>query len=159
VPEYTIPGKLMPKKRPQAGKGRVFMPRDYQIWKQAVRDELAAFAPTPTLAPVAIGVEIRGPSRGRGDVDNLIGALMDAIQPPRARGDVRAQRILEAALTIEERMAMSPGCLIGDDSQIKEILYFRWRKAKEYAVTIRLEELPEAAPKARSSPRKAAASE
>ncbi|MNK58663.1 hypothetical protein D3C87_777530 [compost metagenome] len=123
--EYTIPCKLMPKKRPQAGRGAVFMPREYQRWKQTVRDALAVFAPAPTLAPVAIGVKIRGPSRGR--------------------GDVRAQRALEAVTTLEERLAMSPGCLIGDDAQVKEILYFRWVKAKEYSVTIRLEELPEAA--------------
>lgn len=152
--EYTIPIKLMPKKRPQAGKGRMFMPRDYQDWKQAVRDKLAAFAPTPTLAPVAIGVEIHSPSRPRGDVDNVLGALLDAIQPPRARGDVRAQRLLEKALTIEERMAMAPGCLIGDDAQVKEILYFRWVKAKEYSVTIRLEELPEAATRPRKTANK-----
>jgi Holliday junction resolvase RusA-like endonuclease len=149
----------MPKKRPSSHGRQVFMPREYQQWKQTVRDALAVFAPVPTLAPVAIGVEIRGPSRGRGDVDNLIGALMDAIQPPRARGDVRAQRFLEAALTIEERLAMSPGCLIGDDAQVKEILYFRWVKAREYSVTIRLEELPETAQKARSSPRKAGQTE
>lgn len=149
--EYTIPCKLMPKKRPSTHGRQVYVPREYQQWKQMVRDALAVFAPTPTLAPVAIGVEVRGPSRGRGDVDNLLSGLLDAIQPPRARGDVRAQRALEQALTIEERMAMAPGCLIGDDAQVKEILYFRWVKAKEYSVTIRLEELPEAIPKTRKA--------
>jgi Holliday junction resolvase RusA-like endonuclease len=157
--EYTIPIKLMPKKRPSSHGRQVFMPREYQQWKQTVRDALAVFAPVPTLTPVNIGVEVRGPSRNRGDVDNLLGGLMDAIQPPSARGDVRAQRVLKQMLTIEERMAMAPGCLIGDDGQVKDILYFRWRKAKEYSVTIRLEESPEAAPKARSSPRRAVAIE
>lgn len=140
--EYIIQGiKPMPKKRPQSGKGRTFMPREYQQWKQAVRDYLAAFySPAPTLAPVALGVEFRGPSRPRGDLDNLLGGLMDALQPPRAKGDVRAQRALEQSVSLEDRLAMAPGCLYGDDRQVVEILGLKWVKAKKPEIVLRIEE-------------------
>jgi hypothetical protein len=141
VTTYTLPDfKARPKARPISGKGRMFVPREYQDWKASIRAYLAvAFAPVPTLEPVAIAIELHGPNRPRGDLDNLAGGILDAIQPPRARGDVRAQRDLEAVATLEERMLAAPGCLIGDDRQVIE-LSIRWVKAKRRAIVIGMEE-------------------
>lgn len=139
---YELPGfKPMPKKRPQ---GRTFhMPKDYLAWKQALRDELATrYNPLPVFGPVLLHIEIYAPNRPRGDRDNLAGGIMDALQPPRARGDVRAQRALEALTTIEERLEMAPGCLYADDAQVDD-LRVRWVKSKERRLVIHLRELTE----------------
>ncbi|MNX66849.1 Endodeoxyribonuclease RusA [compost metagenome] len=128
------------KARPISGKGRMFMPRPYQEWKAHVREALATlYAPVPTLSPVAIAIEIHSPSRPRGDLDNLAGGLLDAIQPPRAKGDVRAQRQLEAEASIEERMQAAPGSLIGDDRQVIA-LSIRWVQSKRRMIVLIVEE-------------------
>lgn len=110
---YTIPLKPMPKKRPRAAKGRMFMPHDYQKWKSDLRDHISGQSPEVISGNFVIEVKLLFPTRPRGDLDNILGAVLDAIQPPRAKGDVRAQRDLEAITTLEERLV--PGCLIVDD--------------------------------------------
>lgn len=139
---YEIHGiKLKPKARPR-GNGRVmFMPPEYMQWKGEVRRYLADhYKPAPLLGPVGLSVEVHGPNRPRGDMDNLIGGLMDALQPPRAKGDVRAQRQLEAVTTIEERLAASPGCLYGDDAQVVA-LSIRWVKGRKRLVVLEVQDL------------------
>lgn len=140
--EFILPGfKARPKARPISGKGRMFVPRDYLEWKASLRAILASrYAPVPTLAMVAIAIELHGPNKPRGDLDNLAGGILDAIQPPRARGDVRAQRQLEEAASLAERMGAAPGCLIGDDKQVID-LAIRWVRARKRTVVIRLEEV------------------
>jgi hypothetical protein len=139
---YALPGlKAKPKARPLSGKGRMFVPREYLAWKQEFRDRLAsAYQPVPSLGPVAIDIELHGPARPRGDLDNLAGAILDAIQPPRARGDVRAQRVLEAAHSLEERLAAAPGVLIADDKQV-HALSVAWVKNRQRAIVLHLKSL------------------
>lgn len=128
------------KARPISGKGRMFVPRPYQEWKACVREALAtSYAPVPTLSLVAVAIEIHSPTRPRGDLDNLAGGLLDAIQPPRAKGDVRAQRQLEAEASIEERMQAAPGSLIGDDRQVVA-LSIRWIRSKRRMIVLMVEE-------------------
>jgi Holliday junction resolvase RusA-like endonuclease len=140
---YEIPDfKLMPKKRPQGKTYR--MPKEYIEWKDALRQEMARrFGPVPTLWPrLQFHVEMYAPKRPRkGDRDNLVGGLMDALQPPSASGDVRAQRSLAQLVSIEERLEMSPGCLYGDDGQIDD-LRIRWVKSRRPRVVIHCNELP-----------------
>jgi Holliday junction resolvase RusA-like endonuclease len=120
----------------------MFVPREYQAWKASIREALArSYHPLATIATVSIDIELHGPNRPRGDLDNLAGGLLDAIQPPRAKGDVRAQRALEDASSIEERMASAPGCLIGDDKQVTA-LSIRWVRSKRRAIVLKLEEVP-----------------
>ncbi len=138
---YTLPGfKARPKARPISGKGRMYVPREYQQWKGEIRAFLAVtYAPIPTQAPVSVAIELHGPNRPRGDLDNLAGGLLDAIQPPRAKGDVRAQHQLEASVSLEDRLAAATGTLIADDKQVVR-LSIAWIKSRKRAIILRLEE-------------------
>lgn len=140
MPSYELPDfKAKPKARPISGKGRMFVPKTYQDWKAEVRRRLAdAYAPVPTLAAVAINIEIQAPNKPRGDLDNLAGGILDAIQPPRAKGDVRAQRSLEAVTSLEERLVAAPGALIADDKQVVR-LGIAWIKSHRRRITIAID--------------------
>lgn len=140
---FVLPGfKAKPKARPYNGKGRMFMPREYTDWKASVRRYLAeTYAPEPLLTPCTIDIEIRAPSKPRGDLDNLAGGLLDAIQPPRARGDLRAQHALEARTSLRERLTAAPGALIADDKQVVR-LGIAWVESKARSILIRLAEPP-----------------
>ena len=139
---YVLTGiKPRPKARPLAGRGKMFMPEDYQTWKETVRNFLAgAYAPQAIHGACVIDIELHAPYKPRGDLDNLAGGILDAIQPPRARGDVRAQRALEKAVSIEDRLSGASGCLIADDKQVVS-LSIRWVKSKTRAIVIRVEEI------------------
>lgn len=140
--EYVLNGFApKPKARPRSGKGRMFVPKEYTIWKHWLRQALAEFNPVPITGPLALGLEIRGPNRPRGDMDNLLGGVMDALQPP-VSGDLRAQREYKATVPLELRLADAPGVLYADDSQVQEILFVRWRKHKHKALVITIEEMP-----------------
>lgn len=130
----------MPKKRPISGKGRMYVPRDYTDYKQQIREALARYEPIPILGPYRIDIAFHGPNKPRGDIDNLGAAINDAIQPPHARGDVRAQRDLDAAMTIQEQLDRAPGCLIADDKHNTD---FRshWVKDKVRQIKITIEEI------------------
>lgn len=139
---YTLRGfKAKPKARPLSGKGRMFVPREYQTWKASIRNELAsAYQPVPVLGAVAICIELHAPNKPRGDLDNLAGGILDAIQPPRAKGDVRAQRVLEAETTLEERLAGAPGVLIADDKQVVA-LSIRWVPNRNRSIVLHVNEV------------------
>lgn len=140
--EYTLPNfRAKPKARPRTGKGRVFVPKEYVAWKDSVRRYLGeTYRPKPVLGPCAIEIELYCPNKPRGDLDNLAGGLLDAIQPPRARGDVRAQRALEARTTIEERLAAAPGALIADDKQVVA-LSIRWVPNRNRSIVLHVSEV------------------
>ena len=139
MPEYTIEGiRPMPKKRPVSRGGQMYIPHDYKDYKQQIRDHLARYHPIPILGPYRIDIAFHGPNKPRGDIDNLGAAINDAIQPPRSKGDVRAQRDLDAAITIAEQLERSPGCLIADD---KHNVDFRahWVKDKVRQIKITID--------------------
>ena len=78
---------LMSKARPRAGRGFVYLPPLYRAWQTLARAELRRIwmeQGMETLKACEISVEIHGP--GRGDADNVIGALLDAGLPDRASG-------------------------------------------------------------------------
>ena len=139
---YTLRGfKAKPKARPLSGNGRMFVPREYQAWKASIRHELASvYQPVPILGAVNIGIELHAPNKPRGDLDNLAGGILDAIQPPRAKGDVRAQRALEAGTTLHERLAAAPGSLIADDKQVVA-LSIRWVPNRHRRIILHVKEV------------------
>lgn len=139
---YILSGfKPKPKARPQRAGRVMFVPKEYLAWKQAIRDYLAAnYNPKPITSRFAFGFTVLSPSKPLADMDNILGALLDAIQPARAKGDVRAQRALEEMTTLEERLAMSPGCLISDDKHLVTILESGWKQSKQRGIVLQLEE-------------------
>lgn len=141
-PLYTLPGFTpKPKARPRSAGKVHYVPKEYTAWKASIRNFLAErYQPAPILGRFAFGFTVYSPSKPLADMDNILGALLDAIQPARANGDVRAQRELEARTTLEERLAMSPGCLIADDKHLVTILESGWVQSKTRGIALRLEE-------------------
>lgn len=97
--------KPMSKPRPRASRnGHVYMPRDYEIWREAIAiDAQAQYRGEPLTGPLRVFLEVIGPSRGRYDLEGVFGAIMDTIG-----GDRRTR----------------PGICFEDDSQIQ------WLEAK-----------------------------
>jgi Holliday junction resolvase RusA-like endonuclease len=140
--EYRLPGfKPKPKARPQGGRGHFFIPKQYQDWKRSIREYLwETYHPVPTGNPCGIRVEILGPNRSRGDVDNLLGGIFDAIQSERAKGDVRAQQRMNRLMTPQQQAEASPGCLVWDDKQFVAASIW-WTKDRKYGIRIEMEEI------------------
>lgn len=85
---YVLSGfKPKPKARPRSA-GRVhYVPKEYTAWKQEIRDYLAQhYDPKPITGRFAFGFTVLSPSKPLADLDNILGALLDAIQPARAEG-------------------------------------------------------------------------
>ncbi len=95
---FRIPWRARPKKRPRVTRRGTYMPKDYREWKSNVADYLAAvWKPKPPLdSPVAVEIVMRSdrievqiieldelwrrPKYLRGDIDNLAGGVLDAMQ-------------------------------------------------------------------------------
>ena len=76
---YWIPGVVVPKARPRVTKNGSFMPQRYQDWQRLAIAELLLQRNdrTPLVYPVAVKVLLQG--KHRGDLDNLSGAILDAL--------------------------------------------------------------------------------
>jgi len=77
--EFILRVPLMSKARPRfaPGQSRPYMPTAYKKWQQDVRALLAEWWAQPPLEDViCLSMVFYGP--GRGDTDNLAGAVMDA---------------------------------------------------------------------------------
>lgn len=77
--KFSIPGAVVPKARARVTRKETYMPSRYQQWKD---DAIAEFIyqnsnKPPIDYPVSIEVEIYGAVRG--DVDNIAGAILDAM--------------------------------------------------------------------------------
>ncbi len=85
---FLVPGVPVPKKRPRVTSRGTFMPEHYTAWKELVRDEAAVvFAEladrgTPWDAEArayAIGCRFFLSHSNGGDIDSLLGGVMDAL--------------------------------------------------------------------------------
>lgn len=75
--------KCRTKQRPRIKPGahRAYMPKWYKPAKQALAWEVTALNPPYAAAgDVVLGVEIGVKGKGRGDDDNLLGFLLDALE-------------------------------------------------------------------------------
>jgi Holliday junction resolvase RusA-like endonuclease len=99
VTDLWLPGKVVPKARPRFAAGGAYLPARYRDWLESAADSLAyqdgkrtRKVEGPTLVELIFhsdGVDIRverltagwarGPRAQRGDIDNLAGAVMDAL--------------------------------------------------------------------------------
>lgn len=109
------------------------MPPAYQAWKRKVRQLMAdLYDPALIKGRVWLEVVLRFPNEPRGDRDNQIGGLMDALQ-----GD-------------------EPGCLWLDDAQIIDQRAY-WEPSWANEIVLRVEEVavPELPPKPKKVRKKA----
>jgi Holliday junction resolvase RusA-like endonuclease len=70
---------LKAKARPRVTTNGTYMPGGYQDWMNETRYALLQRTKgLPLERPISVSIEIHAPTRGRGDLDNLAGGLLDA---------------------------------------------------------------------------------
>lgn len=99
MPEYLIPNmKPKPKARPRVTSRNTYMPHDYQAWRSEIRECLRYYAgwADPIDYRFNLVLIFRSPNRPRGDSDNLLGGILDAIQATKSdpRGVILDDRLL-----------------------------------------------------------------
>lgn len=110
---------LKSKARPRFANGHAFMPKDYKDWQTNARRLLrTAWEATDlgVLEHCEIHVEAHGP--GRSDPDNLIGALLDSMQPDRRSG--------------------WEGVIKDDRVTVVPVISFRWIRSKQQFWDVRV---------------------
>jgi Holliday junction resolvase RusA-like endonuclease len=75
---YQLNGKITPKARPRLGNGRAYLPSKYRDWKaDAIAQLLTQSRPPQPIDKASIAISV---GRGqRGDLDNIAGAILDAL--------------------------------------------------------------------------------
>ena len=68
--------RIVPKARPRFSKGRCYLPTNYRQWKAKAVEELKAQWGALPLSKAHITIEI---PQQRGDLDNIAGAVLDAL--------------------------------------------------------------------------------
>lgn len=96
-----LDGRVLPKARPRVSKGQAYLPSAYREWKRdAVLKLLCQLGNRdsfPIAVPVAVEIALIGASH-RGDLDNLAGAVLDAL--------------VEAAVLTDDRLSCVPKLVV-----------------------------------------------
>ena len=76
---FKLEGSIVPKARPRFGKGRSYLPKRYRLWKENAIVFLKEQLPDgfKAIEKCSINVVIYGSARG--DIDNIFGAIADAL--------------------------------------------------------------------------------
>lgn len=74
--QLTLLVPLKSKERPRFG-GNAYMTQGYRKWKKEARRQVLEQWEGPPLSPIELLLTLHGPRRG--DLDNLAGAVMDAM--------------------------------------------------------------------------------
>lgn len=107
--QVELPWPGMPKKRPRVTSNGTYMPKEYVKWKEQIAEFLAVQPTVEGLqGPVALVIEFHkdkiivaasefdNPRFGSADLDNLIGAVMDAFQDGGAYANDRQVTAVQA---------------------------------------------------------------
>jgi Holliday junction resolvase RusA-like endonuclease len=106
---YQLTGKITPKARPRLGRGGVHLPANYRDWKEdAIAQLLSQSRPTCPIDKAEVSIEIGG--KQRGDLDNIAGAILDALVQSGILLDDRISVV--SKLSIEHFPKLPPGANI-----------------------------------------------
>ncbi len=106
---YQLTGKITPKARPRLGRGGVHLPANYRDWKDdAIAQLLSQSRPLAPLEKATISIAIGG--KQRGDLDNIAGAILDALVQSGILLDDRISVV--SKLSIEHFPKQPPGASI-----------------------------------------------
>jgi Holliday junction resolvase RusA-like endonuclease len=76
--KYQLTGQITPKARPRLGRGGAYLPSKYRNWKDnAIAELLTQSRPSNPISKAEISIAIGG--KQRGDLDNIAGAILDAL--------------------------------------------------------------------------------
>lgn len=107
--KYTLTGKVTPKARPRFGGGRAYLPAKYRDWKEnAIIELLSQSRPSIPISRAEVSIEIGG--KQTGDLDNIAGAILDALVQSGILLDDRISVV--SKLSIEHFPKLSPGANI-----------------------------------------------
>ncbi len=98
--ELQLSGRVVPKARPRMARGKVpFLPKPYKLWKEDAIHQLQLQLPWAfrTIETASIEIEIFG--QARGDLDNLAGAVLDALVQARVIHDDRVNCVPRLLIT------------------------------------------------------------
>jgi Holliday junction resolvase RusA-like endonuclease len=106
---YQLTGNITPKARPRLGRGGAYLPSKYRDWKdEAIAQLLAQSLPPQPLDKAVISIGIGG--KQRGDLDNIAGAILDALVQAGILLDDRISVV--SKLSIEHFPKQQPGANI-----------------------------------------------
>jgi Holliday junction resolvase RusA-like endonuclease len=95
---YQLTGKITPKARPRLGKGRAYLPAKYRDWKESAILELLSQSPPPDpLVKAEVSIAIGG--KQTGDLDNIAGAVLDAL--------VQSGILLDDRISVVHKLSIS----------------------------------------------------
>lgn len=90
---YRLTGKITPKARPRLGNGRAYLPAKYRDWKEsAILELLTQSLPLTPIARCEVTIVIGG--KQTGDLDNIAGAVLDAL--------------VQAGILVDDRLSVVP---------------------------------------------------
>lgn len=111
---YSIPIAPKSKPRAQVGQKRAYYggKTGYKAWQASVMALLCERygVPTPISGPFKVTIVFYLPSRGGCDLDNLAAGLMDALQPPGAKGHQGDPSLYPGVLWTDDRWLRGMRC-------------------------------------------------
>jgi Holliday junction resolvase RusA-like endonuclease len=94
---FTLTGRIIPKARPRLSYGHAYTPKNYKDWKANAIGQLALqYGGLPPINKATVSVEIGG--KHRGDADNILGSVMDAL--------VQAGVLVDDRLTVVNKLTI-----------------------------------------------------
>lgn len=72
-------GSIVPKARPRVTRNGIFMPPKYREWKKNAIARLINQTNEHSLTNIKVNVILIGKHNRRGDADNIIGSILDAL--------------------------------------------------------------------------------
>lgn len=99
---YSLEGAIVPKARPRnSRKGHSYLPENYRDWKSEAIITLAAqHIGEPLGGPVAIAVILIGKHSQKGDGDNVLGSILDAMVQAEILTDDNLKRLPSVRLDL-----------------------------------------------------------
>ena len=98
---YRLDGAIVPKARPRVTAKRTFMPKNYADWKE---NAIAAFRlqhiGSAIAVPVSLEVVLIGKHLRKGDGDNTIGSICDALVQAGVLEDDNLLKVPSESLTL-----------------------------------------------------------
>jgi Holliday junction resolvase RusA-like endonuclease len=98
---FILQGEIVPKARPRFSGGRTYLPAKYRDWKtQAIEALRAQWELGPPIAKASVTILVLNQSRG--DIDNIAGAVLDALVQAGVVQDDRLSCISELTIMSEK---------------------------------------------------------
>lgn len=110
--EFVIDGPIVPKARPRAWNGRNLIPKKYRQWKKGA---IAVFSQQWQHAPLSgvdVSIQLSGKHSRRGDLDNISGAILDALVQSEVLKDDNLINVQSLAIGLDYDKKLEPTTIV-----------------------------------------------